>query len=79
MDYFLTNKYQPLDENVLFASKIILELVNDKKHLDELFADYAKTRNIALSLNMERILYLAISFLYALGRIRLNNNIVMRI
>lgn len=79
VDYFLMSKHQPLDENVLFSSKLLYELLQEKKHVDELFFEYAKARKIVLSLNVEKALYLALTFLYSVGKIRYKNNFITRV
>jgi hypothetical protein len=78
MNFFLLSKHQTIEENVLVSSKILYELLNKKKHIDQLFLEFAKKQNIVLNLNIERVLYLSLTFLYSLDLISLQNNLVMR-
>ncbi|MED3831934.1 hypothetical protein [Peribacillus frigoritolerans] len=79
MNFFLLSKHKAIEENVLVSSKILYELIDDEKHIDELFMEYAKQQNIILNLNIERVLYLSLTFLFAFHLITVNNNMVKRI
>lgn len=72
------NKYQIVEENVLVTSKILYELLDKQKHIDQLFLEFSDKRNIILNQNIERVLYLSLTFLYSFDLILLNNNLVMR-
>lgn len=78
MNFFLMNKYQTVEENVLVTSKLLYELLDKEKHIDQLFLEFAQNRNILLNLNIERVLYLSLTFLYSFDLIILKNNLVMR-
>ncbi|OMF83929.1 hypothetical protein BK146_32300 [Paenibacillus sp. FSL R7-0333] len=78
MDYFLVSKHQIIEENVLFTSKTLYELLKKEQHIDELFLAYTNEREITLNLNMERILYLSLSLLYSLNLIVENKNMIKR-
>lgn len=78
MNFFLMNKYQTVEENVLVTSKILYELLDKQKHIDQLFLEFSKKRNIILNLNIERVLYISLTFLFSFDLITLNNNLVMR-
>jgi hypothetical protein len=78
MNFFLMNKYQTVEENVLVTSKLLYELLDKEKHIDQLFLDFAQNRNMLLNLNIERVLYLSLTFLYSFDLIVLKNNLVMR-
>lgn len=78
MNYFLVSKYQTVEENVLVTSKILFELMDKQKHIDQLFLEFSMKRNIQLNLNIERILYLSLTLLYSFDLIDLKNNLVMR-
>lgn len=69
MNFFLLSKHQTIEENVLVSSKILYELLNKKKHVDQLFLEFAKKQNVALNLNIERVLYLSLTFLFSLDLI----------
>lgn len=72
------NKYQIVEENVLVTSKILYELLDKQKHIDQLFLEFSEKRNIILNQNIERVLYLSLTFLYSFDLILMNNNLVMR-
>jgi hypothetical protein len=78
MDLFLLNKYQTVEENIVVTSKILYELLDNQKHVDQLFLDFANARKISLNLNIERILYLALTFLYSMGIVVSENNAIRR-
>lgn len=78
MNFFLMSKYQTVEENVLVTSKILYELLDRQKHIDQLFLEFAKKRNIHLNLNIERILYLSLTLLFSFGLIDLKNNLVIK-
>ncbi|MCG1024035.1 ABC-three component system middle component 6 [Sutcliffiella horikoshii] len=78
MDFFLLNKHQSNEENVIFTSKIIYELLDSEKHIDELFEQFAIEQQMILNLNVERILYLSLTFLFSFDLIILKNNLVKR-
>lgn len=78
MDYFLVSKHQTVEENILFSSKMLYDLLDKEKHIDELFLEYADIRKIVLNLNVERILYLALAFLFSVGAILINQNMIKR-
>ncbi len=79
MDFFLMSKHSTVHENVLLNAKILFELIEEQKHIDELFNDYVKKENILLNLNVERILYLSLVFLYSVELIVVENNMVKKV
>jgi hypothetical protein len=79
MDFFELNKYQSIEENILYTSKLLYELLKSKKHVDVLFTEFAYNQKLILNINIERILYLALTLLYSLGIISIKNNMVMRV
>lgn len=78
MDYFLVSKHQTVEENILFTSKMLFQLLDTEQHVDELFLQYAEERNITLNLNIERILYLSLTLLFSMGLITANQNMIKR-
>ncbi|PDY80147.1 hypothetical protein COK08_28450 [Bacillus cereus] len=80
MRYFLLNKQSTVEENVLFTAKILYEQIGDSKlHIDELFLEFIKKQDITLNLNIERVLYLALTFLFTIGKIKFNDNMIERV
>lgn len=79
MDFFLMSKHSTVHENVLLNAKILFELIEEQKHIDELFNDYVTKQNILLNLNLERILYLSLVFLYSMELIVIENNMVKKV
>ncbi|WP_235776438.1 hypothetical protein [Robertmurraya massiliosenegalensis] len=73
------SKHSTVHENVLLNAKILFELIEEQKHIDELFNDYVKKENILLNLNVERILYLSLVFLYSVELIVVENNMVKKV
>ncbi|WP_318842017.1 ABC-three component system middle component 6 [Priestia megaterium] len=75
------NKYQSLEENLLYDAKVLYSLLenNKSKHVDELFSEFARKQNIILSVNIERFLFLSLSFLYATGLITSDNNMIKKV
>ncbi|PDM36933.1 hypothetical protein CMV37_28240 [Bacillus cereus] len=73
MDFFLLNKQFNLEDNVLWVAKTCYELLDQSYHLDELFNKYIEQEDVQLNLNLERILYLALSF-FVLFRVSKNKN-----
>lgn len=79
MSFFLINKYQTPNDNILFVSKILLDLLQDgEKHIDELFNDFSIRTKKDLNINLERTLFLSITFLYSLNIINVNNNFIKK-
>ncbi|MBU8567674.1 hypothetical protein KM914_14755 [Virgibacillus pantothenticus] len=80
MNYFLLTKYRSVEENVLFTAKVLYELIDTKsKHVDQLFLEFSDKQGITINLNIERILYLALTFLFSLGKIVFNENMIRKI
>lgn len=80
MNYFLLSKYRSVEENVLFTAKVLYELLDTKsKHIDELFLEFSDKQGITINLNVERILYLALTFLFSLGKITINENMIEKL
>lgn len=75
------NKYQSLEENLLYDAMILYSLLqnNKSKHIDELFSEFVKQQRIVLSVNLERILFLSLTFLYSIGLITYNNGMIKRL
>lgn len=78
MNFFLLNKHQSIEENVIFTSKSLYNLLGAEKHVDELFEEFANEQRITLNLNIERILYLSLTFLFSFELIEIKNNLVKR-
>lgn len=77
VNYFMLSKYRSVEENILFTAKVLYELLGDKrKHIDQLFLEYSQKQGITINLNIERILYLSLTFLYSLGRVTFNQNMI---
>lgn len=78
MDYFKIGKYQLVEENVLYTARVLHDILGQKKHVDELFEEYSRYNNIQLSLNVEKTLFLSLTFLFSLGKIKVENNLIVR-
>ncbi|WHY71245.1 hypothetical protein [Fictibacillus enclensis] len=80
MNYFLLSKYLSVEENVLFTAKVLYELLDNKRqHVDQLFLDFANKQDITINLNVERILYLALTFLFSLGKVTIIENMIEKV
>jgi ABC-type uncharacterized transport system permease subunit len=77
-DCFKINKYQALEENVLYDAMVIYNLLNRPMHIDILFDKFAKDMDRELSVNLERMLYLSITFLFSIGKVVMEDNLISR-
>ena len=77
-DCFKVNKYQCIEENILYDAMIIYNLLDKPKHIDVLFQEYVEKNNIELSINIERLLYLSLTMLFAIGKIEQKGHLVQR-
>lgn len=77
-DCFKINKYQALEENVLYDSMVIYNLLSKPMHIDILFDKFAKETDRELSVNLERMLYLSITFLFSIGKVVMEDNLISR-
>lgn len=72
MDYFKVNKYSSIDENILYVANNIIEILKDgSKNFGKVIEKYQQYYSTELSLNMETNIYLAMLFLYQIGKIRI--------
>lgn len=77
--YFMLSKHKTVEENILFSAKQLYVLLSDKpKHIDELLLEYSEVNNVTLNLNIERIAYLALTFLYSIGEIKMEGNMIVK-
>ena len=74
IDCFKVNKYQSIDEHILYISMNIYRIL-EKPHF---FEKYSKENKIELSINLERLLYLALTFLFSLDIIDTSENMIRR-
>lgn len=79
IDFFSINKYQSVNENILYISMNLYKLVNRPQSIDSLFEKYSKINNVELSLNLERLLFLALTFLFSVELIDMDDNLIRRI
>lgn len=78
IDCFKLNKYQSIEENILYIGMRIYKMLDKPKHIDVLFEKYSKENAIELSINLERLLYLALTFLFSIGMVEMNENLIRR-
>lgn len=79
IDCFSINKYQSVDENIPYIAMKLYKLVERPISVDKLFEKYSRINQIELSLNLERLLFLAMTFLFSIGLTDLRDNLVRRI
>lgn len=74
MDYFRINKYSSIDENILYISSNIIEILKGSdKDFGKLVEQYEKRYFSGININIEISIYLAMMFLYAIGKIEIND------
>ena len=74
MDYFKINKYSSIEENILYISKNIIELLKgSEKEFGKIVELYEKKFFTEMSVNIETSIYLAILFLFGIGKIDIEN------
>ena len=74
MDYFKINKYSSIEENILYISKNIIELLKgSEKECGKIVELYEKKFFTEMSVNIETSIYLAILFLFGIGKIDIEN------
>lgn len=74
MEYFKVNKYSSVDENILYISNNIIELLKgNEKEFGKLVEQYEKKYFSEISVNVEMSIYLAMLFLFGIGKIKVNN------
>lgn len=75
MDYFKVNKYSSMDDNILYIAKNLIGIISGGyKPFGEIVAKYQKEYSPELGLNMETNIYLAMIFLYGVGKINIKDN-----
>ena len=79
IDCFSINKYQSVDENIPYIAMKLYKLIERPISVDKLFEKYSDISEIELSLNLERLLFLAMTFLFSIGLTEVSNNLVRRI
>ena len=70
MDYFKVNKYSPVEENILYISNNIIELLKvNEQEFGKLVELYEDKFCPEMSINIDTSIYLAMIFLYGIGKI----------
>lgn len=74
MDYFKVNKYSSVEENILYISSNIIELLKgSEKEFGKLVELYEKRFCPEISINIETCIYLSMLFLYGIGKVEMND------
>lgn len=74
MDYFRINKYSSIDENILYISSNIIEILKGSdKDFGKLVDQYEKRYFSGININIEISIYLAMMFLYGIGKIEIKD------
>ena len=79
IDFFKFNKYHSINENIPYTAMKLYNLLDKPKHIDILFNNYIEETNLSLSLNLERLLYLALMFLFSIGVVENDGQLIRRI
>lgn len=72
-------KHRTIEENVLYNAKILYKCLNRPMHIDELFIEYYEIQHKEISVNMEELLFLSLTFLYSLGEITVSNSVIKKV
>lgn len=78
MDYFKLSKHQVVEENIVYTAMQVYTMMDKSIYIDELFQRYAKDNAVQLSIGVEKTLFLALTFLFGLGKIQVINNMLER-
>lgn len=74
MDYFRINKYSSIDENILYISSKIIEILKGSdKDFGKIVEQYEKRYYSGININIEISIYLAMMFLYGIGKIEVKD------
>ena len=74
MDYFKINKYSSIDENILYISSKIIEILKGSdKDFGKIVEQYEKRYFSGININIEISIYLAMMFLYGIGKIEVKD------
>lgn len=74
MDYFRINKYSSIDENILYISSNIIEILKgSEKDFGKIVEQYEKRYFPGININIEISIYLAMMFLYGIGKIEVKD------
>ena len=74
MDYFRINKYSSIDENILYISSNIIEILKgSEKDFGKLVEQYEKRYFSGININIEISIYLAMMFLYGIVKIEVKD------
>jgi hypothetical protein len=75
MDYFKVNKYSLIEDNVLYIARNLVEIMEGSyKSFGKIVEKYQQKYSLELSINMETNIYLAMLFLYMIGKINVKDN-----
>lgn len=71
MDYFKVNKYSLIDENIIYISSNIIDILSSgAKSFAKTIDEYQKRYSPNMSLNLETNIYLSALFLYEIGKLK---------
>ena len=79
MDNFKLSKYQTIHDNIPYMAQIAYKLIDSEISIDELLQKYEVHTDLKLSINLEKIIYLALMFLYAIGKIQITNGLIKKV
>lgn len=75
VDFFKVNKYSSIDDNILYIANNLMDIINGGyKSFGKIVEKYQQKYSPELSLNMEMNIYLAMLFLYGIGKIDIKDN-----
>lgn len=75
VDYFKVNKYSSIDDNILYIANNLIDIISGGyASFGKIVEKYEQKYSSELSLNMEMNIYLAMLFLYGIGKIDIKDN-----
>ncbi|MGN2338371.1 hypothetical protein ACTFIN_09650 [Clostridium cagae] len=79
MDYFKGNKYQSIHENIPYIASKVYNILFKAKKFENILDDYINIHKMSKSINIERNVKMAITFLYSIGKVDYDGNIIKRV
>lgn len=75
VDYFKVNKYSSIDDNILYIANNLIDIISGvHTSFGKIVEKYEQKYSSELSLNMEMNIYLAMLFLYGIGKIDIKDD-----
>lgn len=79
MDYFRINKYQSIHENIPYIASQVYSILLKPKRFSNILDEYTNTHKISKGINIEKNIKMAIIFLYSIGKVEYDGDIIKRV